>query len=71
MKNQLPTVERFSQKILKDLYKNREDLMKIESSSKPYCHLIDPLLDRDRKLSEILVYCLIHELDLNKKDVKE
>ena len=64
MKNQLPTVERFSQKILKDLYKNREDLMKIESSSKPYFHLIDPLLDRDRKLSEILVDCLIHELDL-------
>ena len=64
MKNQLPTVERFSQKILKDLYKNREDLMKIESSSRPYCHLIEPLLARDRKLSEILVECLIYELDL-------
>ena len=70
MKN-LPTAERFSTKILKDLSKNRNELLEIESSDRPFKHLIDPLLARDRKLSEMLVECLIHELDLKKEEVKE
>ena len=70
MKN-LPTADRFSTKILKDLSKNRKELLKIESSDRPFTHLIDPLLARDRQLSEMLVECLIHELDLKKEEVKE
>ena len=67
----LPTAERFSTKILKDLSKNRNELLEIESSDRPFTHLIDPLLARDRQLSEMLVDCLIHELDLKKEEVKE
>jgi hypothetical protein len=70
MKN-LPTADRFSTKILKDLSRNREELLEIESSDRPFTHLIDPLLACDRKLSEMLVDCLIHELDLKKEEVKE
>ena len=70
MKN-LPTADRFSTKILKDLSKNRKELLEIESSDRPFTHLIDPLLARDRQLSEMLVDCLIHELDLKKDEVKE
>ena len=70
MKN-LPTAGRFSTKILKDLSKNRKELLEIESSDRPFTHLIDPLLARDRQLSEMLVDCLIHELDLKKDEVKE
>ena len=70
MKN-LPTADRFSTKILKDLSRNREELLEIESSDRPFTHLIDPLLARDRKLSEMLVDCLIHELDFKKEEVKE
>ena len=67
----LPTADRFSTKILKDLSKNRKELLEIESSDRPFTHLIDPLLARDRQLSEMLVECLIHELDLKKEEVKE
>ena len=67
MKN-LPTADRFSTKILKDLSRNREELLEIESSDRPFTHLIDPLLARDRQLSEMLVDCLIHELDLKIKE---
>ena len=70
MKN-LPTADRFSTKILKELSKNRKELLEIESSDRPFTHLIDPLLARDRQLSEMLVECLIHELDLKKEEVKE
>ena len=70
MKN-LPTADRFSTKILKHLSKNRKELLEIESSDRPFTHLIDPLLARDRQLSEMLVDCLIHELDLKKDEVKE
>ena len=70
MKN-LPTADRFSTKILKDLSKNRKELLEIESSDRPFTHLIDPLLARDRQLSEMLIDCLIHELDLKKDEVKE
>ena len=70
MKN-LPTADRFSTKILKDLKSNRNKLIEIETSNEPFTHLIDPLLARDRQLSEMLVDCLIHELDLKKDEVKE
>ena len=70
MKN-LPTADRFSTKIIKDLKRNRNRLIAIELSDKPYTHLIDPLLARDKQLSELLVDCLIHELDLKKEEVKE
>ena len=70
MKN-LPTADRFSAKIIKDLKRNRNRLIAIETSKEPFTHLIDPLLARDRQLSEMLVDCLIHELDLKKNEVKE
>jgi len=70
MKN-LPTADRFSTKIIKDLKRNRNRLIAIETSKEPFTHLIDPLLARDRQLSEVLVDCLIHELDLKKDEVKE
>ena len=70
MKN-LATADRFSTKILKDLKSNRNKLIAIETSNEPFTHLIDPLLARDRQLSEMLIDCLIHELDLKKDEVKE
>ena len=70
MKN-LPTADRFSTKIIKDLKRNRNRLIAIETSKEPFTHLIDPLLARDRQLSEMLVDCLIHELDFKKDEVKE
>ena len=70
MKN-LPSCDRFSTKLLKDLSRNREELLEIESSDRPFTHLIDPLLARDRQLAEMLVECLIHELDLKIKEKEE
>ena len=69
--NNLPSCDRFSTKLLKDLSRNREELLEIESSDRPFTHLIDQLLARDKQLSEMLVDCLIHELDLKKDEVKE
>ena len=70
MKN-LPSCDRFSTKLLKDLSRNRKELLEIESSDKPFTHFIDPLLARDRQLAEMLVECLIHELDLKIKEKEE
>ena len=70
MKN-LPSCDRFSTKLLKDLSRNREELLEIESSDRPFTNLIDPLLARDRQLAEMLVECLIHELDLKNKEKDE
>ena len=70
MKN-LPSCDRFSTKLLKDLSRNREQLLEVESSDRPFIHLIDPLLARDRQLSAMLVECLIHELDLEIKEKEE
>ena len=67
MKN-LPTADRFSSKIIKDLSRNRKKMTRIERSDKPFTHLIDPLSARDKQLSEMLVECLIHELDLKIKE---
>ena len=70
MKN-LPSCDRFSTKLLKDLSRNREELLEVESSDRPFTNLIDPLLARDRQLSAMLVECLIHELDLKIKEKEE
>ena len=70
MKN-LPTADRFSTKILKDLKRNRNKLIAIETSNEPFTPLIDPLLARDRQLAEMLVECLIHELHLKIKEKEE
>ena len=70
MKN-LPSCDRFSTKLLKDLSRNRKELLEIESSDRPFTNLIDPLLARDRQLSAMLVECLIHELDLEIKEKEE
>ena len=70
MKN-LPSCDRFSTKLLKDLSRNRKELLEIESSDRPFTHFIDPLLARDRQLAEMLVECLIHELDLEIKEKEE
>ena len=64
----LPSCNRFSTKLLKDLSRNREELLEVESSDRPFTNLIDPLLARDRQLSAMLVECLIHELDLKIKE---
>ena len=69
--NNLPSCDRFSTKLLKDLSRNRKELLEIESSDKPFTHFIDPLLARDRQLAEMLVECLIHELDLKNKEKDE
>ena len=70
MKN-LPSCDRFSTKLLNDLSRNREELLEVESSDRPFTNLIDPLLARDRQLSAMLVECLIHELDLKIKEKEE
>ena len=68
----LPTENRPSTKILQDLISVRRKLMVIESSNEPFVSRIDPLLERDKQLSEYLVQYLIYELDLNlKEEVKE
>ena len=70
MKN-LPSCNLFSAKHLKDLSRKRKEILEIESSDRPFTHFIDPLLARDRQLAEMLVECLIHELDLNIKEKEE
>ena len=68
----LPTENRPSTKILQDLISVRQKLMVIESSNEPFVSKLDPLLERDKQLSECLVQYLIYELDLNlKEEVKE
>ena len=69
--NNLPSCDRFSTKLLKDLSRNRKELLEIESSDRPFTQFIDPLLARDRQLAEMLVECLIHELDLKIKEKEE
>ena len=63
----LPTQNRPSTKILQDLISVRRKLMVIESSKEPFVSRINPLLERDKQLSEWLVQYLIYELDLNLK----
>ena len=60
----LPSKERPSTKLLRDLYKNRKKLIEIESSNEPYVSKIRPLLHKDYWLSHALIKFLNYEYDL-------
>ncbi len=66
MKN-LPSEERPSTKLLKDLYKNRKKLIAIENSDSPFIKRINPLLKKDYWLSHALIKFLNYEYDLGIK----
>ena len=66
MKN-LPSEERPSTKLLKDLYKNRKKLVAIENSNEPYVSKIRPLIQKDYWLSHALIKFLNYEYDLGIK----
>ena len=66
MKN-LPSEERPSTKLLKELYKNRKKLVRIENSYSPFIKRIDPLLKKDYWLSHALIKFLNYEYDLGIK----
>ena len=66
MKN-LPSEERPSTKLLKDLYKNRKKLIAIENSDSPFIKRINPLLQKDYWLSHALIKFLNYEYDLGIK----
>ena len=66
MKN-LPSEERPSTKLLKDLYKNRKKLIEIENSNEPYVSKIRPLIQKDFWLSHALIKFLNYEYDLGIK----
>ena len=60
----LPSKERPSTKLLRDLYKNRKKLIEIEKSNEPYVSKIRPLLQKDYWLSHALIKFLNYEYDL-------
>ena len=66
MKN-LPSEERPSTKLLKDLYKIRRKLIRIENSDSPFIKRINPLLKKDYWLSHALIKFLNYEYDLGIK----
>ena len=66
MKN-LPSDERPSTKLLKDLYKIRRKLIRIENSDSPFIKRINPLLKKDYWLSHALIKFLNYEYDLGIK----
>ena len=66
MKN-LPSEERPSTKLLKELYKNRKKLVRIENSDSPFIKRIDPLLKKDYWLNHALIKFLNYEYDLGIK----
>ncbi len=63
----LPSKERPSTKLLRDLYKNRKKLIEIESSNEPYVSKIRPLLQKDYWLIHALIKFLNYEYDLGIK----
>ena len=63
----LPSKERPSTKLLRDLYKNRKKLIEIEKSNEPYVSKIRPLLQKDYWLSHALIKFLNYEYDLGIK----
>ena len=65
MKN-LPSQNRPSTKILRELLRVRLDLIEIEKF-KPFVKDLDPLLKKDFWLGDALVRFLNYELDLNLK----
>tara|TARA_Y100000991_G_scaffold45207_1_gene31986 strand:+ start:108 stop:413 length:306 start_codon:yes stop_codon:yes gene_type:complete len=66
MKN-LPSEERPSTKLIRDLYKNRKKLVRIENSDSPFIKRINPLLKKDYWLSHALIKFLNYEYDLGIK----
>ena len=72
----LPSEERPSTQILRDLYKNRKKLIAIESSNEPYVSKLRPLIQKDYWLSHALIKFLNYEYDLgikikNKKTINK
>ena len=63
----LPSEERPSTKLLRDLYKDREKLIEIESSNEPYVSKIRSILQKDYWLSHALIKFLNYEYDLGVK----
>ncbi len=63
----LPSEERPSTKLLRDLYKNRKKLIAIENSNEPYVSKIRPLIQKDYWLSHALIKFLNYEYDLGIK----
>ena len=66
MKN-LPSEERPSTQLIRDLYKNRKKLVRIENSDSPFIKRINPLLKKDYWLSHALIKFLNYEYDLGIK----
>ena len=66
MKN-LPSEERPSTNLIRDLYKNRKKLVRIENSDSPFIKRINPLLKKDYWLSHALIKFLNYEYDLGIK----
>ena len=66
MKN-LPSEERPSTKLIRELYKNRKKLVRIENSDSPFIKRINPLLKKDYWLSHALIKFLNYEYDLGIK----
>ena len=69
----LPTQNRPSTRLLKDLYKLRKKLVAIENSSEPFVSKIRPLLRKDYWLSHALIKILSYEndFDIKFKEPKE
>ena len=63
----LPTQNRPSTRLLKDLYKLRKKLVAIENSSEPFVSKIRPLLRKDYWLSHALIKILSYENDFDIK----
>ena len=69
----LPTQNRPSTRLLKDLYKLRKKLVAIENSSEPFVSKIRPLQRKDYWLSHALIKILSYEndFDIKFKEPKE
>ena len=63
----LPSEERPSTQLIRDLYKNRKKLVRIENSDSPFIKRINPLLKKDYWLSHALIKFLNYEYDLGIK----
>ena len=60
----IPTYSRPSTRILKDLLKVRNELIKFENSNQPFVSKIDPLMKKDYFLSDALVRYLCYEMNI-------
>ena len=60
----IPTNARPSTRILKDLLKVRNELIKFENSNQPFVSKIDPLMKKDYFLSDALVRYLCYEMNI-------